>query len=32
MQILESILALLAGVGVFVIGMNMMSDHHQKVA
>lgn len=32
MQIFESILALLAGVGVFVIGMNMMSDHLQKVA
>ena len=32
MQIFQSILALLAGVGVFVIGMNMMSDALQKVA
>ena len=32
MQIFESILALLAGVGVFVIGMNMMSNSLQKVA
>ena len=32
MQIFESILALLAGVGVFVIGMNMMSNALQKVA
>ena len=32
MQIFQSILALLAGVGVFVIGMNMMSDSLQKVA
>lgn len=32
MQIFESILALIAGVGVFVIGMNMMSNSLQKVA
>ena len=32
MQIFESVLALLAGVGVFVIGMNMMSNSLQKVA
>lgn len=32
MEIFTSILALLAGVGVFVVGMNMMSSHLQKVA
>ena len=32
MVIFNSILALLAGVGVFIVGMNMLSQSLQKVA